>query len=57
MCAFNPSTRKTETVELCEFEAGLIYKASPGQPGLVTLRNSVLKYHFVFYYLNCLFQC
>jgi hypothetical protein len=30
-------------VDLCEFEASLIYKVSSEQPGLLTLRNLVLK--------------
>jgi hypothetical protein len=30
-------------VDLCEFKVSLVYKASPGQPELVTQRNTVFK--------------
>lgn len=40
--AFNPKTRETEA-DRSKFEASLVYKASPRQPGLVTLRNRLKK--------------
>lgn len=40
--AFNPKTRETEA-DRSKFEASLVYKASPRQSGLVTLRNHLKK--------------
>jgi hypothetical protein len=31
--AFKHSTQEAEAEDLCEFEANLVYKPSPGQPG------------------------
>jgi hypothetical protein len=31
---FNPSTREAKAAFLCKFEASLVYRVSPGQPGL-----------------------
>jgi hypothetical protein len=42
--AFIPSTQEAEAeADLCEFKASLIYKSSPGYPGLVPMRNPVSK--------------
>jgi hypothetical protein len=41
--ALNPSPREAEAAKLCEFKASLVYKSSPGQPGLVTHRSPLLK--------------
>lgn len=44
---FNPALERQRERErqadICEVEARRIYKASPGQPGLFTQRNLVLK--------------
>jgi hypothetical protein len=32
--AFHPSTPEAEQVDLCDFLDSLVYKVSPGQPGL-----------------------
>ena len=34
-----PSLRKQRQAYLCEFEASLVYRVNPGQPGLITQRN------------------
>jgi hypothetical protein len=31
---FNPSTQEGRSRQICELEANLVYKVSPGQPGL-----------------------
>jgi hypothetical protein len=38
-----PVLRRKRQVDLCGFKASLVYKVSPRQPGLVTLRSSVSK--------------
>lgn len=40
---FNPSTQEQRQAHLCELEASLAYKVSPGQPGLITQRNPASK--------------
>jgi hypothetical protein len=41
--AFNTSTWETEAGGSLKFEVSLVYKASPGQPGLITQKNHVSK--------------
>jgi hypothetical protein len=43
MCTpFIQVLQRQRQVDLCEFEASLVYKASPREPGFVTHRNPAL---------------
>jgi hypothetical protein len=39
----NPALGRQSQVDLCEFEANLVYKRVPGQPGRETLTNKKRK--------------